>query len=65
MTQETQMILNFTRDIKIKLLKDSLDQENIGIFLSLSKILLDAPLNSGGLESEIIESIHNEYLYNR
>ena len=64
MTTEQQMILNFPREIKIQCLKDALTQDKIGVFLGLSKILLDAPLNAGGLESEIIEQIHSEHLQN-
>lgn len=64
MTTEQQMILNFPREIKIQCLKDALAQDKFGVFLGLSKILLDAPLNAGGLESEIIEQIHQEHLQN-
>ena len=59
---EKELILNFPKDIKIQCLKDALEQDNISMFFGLSKILLDAPINEGGLETEIIEQIHNEYL---
>ncbi|MFA5395153.1 MAG: hypothetical protein WC346_03960 [Methanogenium sp.] len=62
MVTEKEMILNFPREIKIQCLKDALAQGEFGVFLGLSKILLDAPLNVGGLESEVIEQIHKEYL---
>jgi len=62
MTTEQQMILNFPREIKIQCLKDALEQDKFGVFMGLSKILLDAPLNEGGLETEVIEQIHNEHL---
>lgn len=62
MSLEQQMILNFPRELKIQCLKDALKEDNFGIFLGLSKILLEAPLNEGGLETEIIEQIHQEYL---
>jgi hypothetical protein len=64
MTTEQQMILNFSKEIKIQCLKDALAQDKFDIFLGLSKILLDAPLNAGGLESEIIEQIHQKHLQN-
>lgn len=64
MTTEQQMILNLPRELKIQCLKDALAQDNIGAFLELSKIFLDAPLNAGGLETEIIEQIHQEHLQN-
>lgn len=59
---DADLILNFPKNIKIQLLRDALKQGNIGIFFGLSKILLDAPITKGGIESEIIEQIHQEYL---
>lgn len=59
---EKELILRFPKDIKIQCLKDALEQDNFGMFMGLSKILLDAPINEGGLETEIIEKIHNDYL---
>ena len=59
---ETEVILCFKRELKIQCLKDALEQDKFGIFMSLSQILLDAPLNEGGLETEIIEQIHNDHL---
>lgn len=62
MSQESEMILRFPRECKIQCLKDALEQDKFGIFMGLSKILLDAPINAGGLETEIIEQIHNDHL---
>ena len=62
MSQESDMILSFPREVKIKCLQDALEQDKFGIFFQLSKILLDAPINKGGLETELIEKIHNEHL---
>ena len=59
---EIQFVLNLPKKIKIQCLKDALEQNNSRVFFGLSKILLDAPLNRGGLESEIIEQIHNEHI---
>jgi hypothetical protein len=61
MTQEEQLILNFPREIKIQLLKDALEQDKIGVFFGLTKILLDAPLNAGGIESSVIEEIQEQH----
>lgn len=57
-----KLILGFPKDIKIQTLKDALENNRLDIFMGLSKILLDAPLNAGGLESEIIEQIHQEHI---
>jgi hypothetical protein len=62
MTQEQEMILRFPKEIKIRCLQDALEQDKFVIFMGLSKILLDAPINESGLETEIIEMIHNDYL---
>lgn len=59
---KNKMILGFPREKKIDLLRDALDQGEYGIFFGLSKILLDAPISEGGIESEVIEQVHKEYL---
>ena len=56
------LILNFPREIKIKVLEDSLKENKFNVFFELSKILLDTPITNGGLESETIEKIHQEHL---
>ena len=61
--QETiKMILRFPREIKLGLLKDALKEDKFGIFFQLSKVLLDAPISEGGIETEAIEAIHNGHL---
>jgi len=55
------MILSFPREIKLGILKDALREDKFDVFLQLSKILLDAPLNMGGIESEIIDAIYEEF----
>ncbi len=62
MTQEEKVILGFPREIKIQFLKDALDQDNFGVFIGLSKILLDATIQEGGIETEVIEKIHQNHL---
>lgn len=59
-----ELILNFPREIKIQTLRDALKQNKLNIYLGLTTILLNAPINKGGLESEIIEQIFTEYLNN-
>ena len=59
-----ELILNFPREIKIETLKDALKQDKLDVYLGLAKILLDAPIKAGGLETEIIEEIFSEYLNN-
>jgi len=60
--EETKLILGFPKEIKIQTLKDALEQDELGIFFGLSQILLEAPISEGGLETEVIEQIHQEHL---
>jgi hypothetical protein len=64
MTREeaNEMILGFPREIKIQCMKNALEEDNFGMFMSLSKVFLDAPISEGGIETEVIEKIHNDYL---
>lgn len=61
-TETTKMILRFPREVKLQCLRDALQEGAIGQFFTLSKVLLDAPINEGGIESEVIDEIHQEYL---
>lgn len=58
------LILGFPREIKIKVLEDALKENKFNVFFELSKILLDAPLNAGGLETDVIDKIHQTHLAN-
>lgn len=62
MTKE--LVLSLTKEEKIKLLEDCLKEDRFDFFLTFSRILLDAPLDRGGLETEIVEAIHNESMKN-
>lgn len=62
MTKE--LVLSLTKEKKIKLLEDCLKEGRFDFFLNFSRILLDAPLDKGGLETEIVEAIHNESMKN-
>jgi len=59
---EKDLILRFPREIKLDCLRAALDQGELGVFLGLSKILLDANISDGGIETEVIEKIHNDYM---
>ncbi len=62
MNDHEKVILSFPREMKIKVLQDSLNQGNLSVFLGLSKVLLDAPISEGGIETEVIERIHQDHL---
>ena len=54
-------LLTIPKEKQIRMLEDSLRENKFSIFLELSKILLDAPLNNGGLESEIVRGIFEKH----
>jgi|TARA_R110002020_G_scaffold150401_1_gene327057 hypothetical protein len=54
-------LLTIPKEKQVRMLEDSLRENKFSIFLELSKILLDAPLNKGGLESEIVRGIFEKH----
>ena len=64
MNLESKTILGFPTKIKLMILEEALKQNNFPMFLELSKILLDAPLNEGGVETELIDQIYQKYAQN-
>ena len=54
-------LLSLDRKRKIRMLEDALKEDKWTIFKEFSKILLDAPVNKGGLETEVIEGIFRRY----
>ena len=54
-------LLTIPKEKQIRMLEDSLRENKFSIFLELSKILLDAPLNKGGLETEIVRDIFKKH----
>lgn len=56
-----KIILNLPREIKLGILRDTLKDNKFDEFLALSKILLNAPISEGGIETETIEAIRKEF----
>jgi hypothetical protein len=54
-------LLSLDRKRKIRMLEDALKEDKWSIFKEFSKVLLDAPVNEGGLETEVIEEIFRRY----
>ena len=54
-------LLSLDRKRKIRMLEDALKEDKWTIFKEFSKILLDAPVNKGGLETEVVEGIFRRY----
>jgi len=65
MTKEegNRMILGFPREIKIQCMKDALAKNDLGMFLGLSKVFLDAPISEGGIESKVLDALYQDYLH--
>lgn len=58
---EKEWFLNLPKEMKLKLLEDSLKQDEFGIFMGITKILLDEPISGGGIATEEIEEIRKKY----
>jgi len=54
-------LLSLDRKRKIRMLEDALKEDKWSIFKEFSKVLLDALVNEGGLETEVIEEIFRRY----
>ena len=54
-------LLGIPKEKQIRMLEDALKENKFNIFFDLSRILLDAPLNKGGLESEIVRDLFKKY----
>jgi len=56
-----EAILKIPLEIKVVCLENSLKENDFQTFLNLSKILLDTPIDQGGVSTEIIEKISQKY----
>ena len=59
--QEKQFILGLPTDVKLDILESALKENKFGIFMSLSRVLLDAPISEGGVSTELIEEVRKKY----
>ena len=54
-------LLEIPKEKQIRMLEDALRENKFSIFIELSKILLDAPLNKGGLKSETVRGVFEKH----
>ena len=54
-------LLSLDRKKQIKMLEDALKEDRFDIFKTLSKVLLDAPLDKGGVPTEVVSEIFKKY----
>ena len=55
------LLLEIPKEKKIRMLEDALRENKFSIFMEMSRIYLDAPLNKGGLETEIVRDIFKKH----
>ena len=53
--QIKKMVLAWPTDVKLKSIRDLVDDGKLGMALQLSQIMLDAPIKDGGVPSELIQ----------
>jgi hypothetical protein len=58
---EKEVILCFPKEIQKEVLRDALKEDQFNVFFVLSKVLLDAPFEKGGMSTEEIEEIRKEF----
>ena len=54
-------LLSLDREKQIKMLEDALKEDRFDIFKTLSKVLLDAPLDKGGVPTEDVQRVFKRY----
>ncbi len=59
--ERIRFILSFPYEAKIRILEDALRGDDFGIFMGLSRILLDAPISEGGVSTEVIDAIYKKH----
>ncbi len=55
-----KLILSFPKEMKLQIIKEAMEKKETGIAFSLAKILLDAPINKGGIATEEINEALNQ-----
>ena len=59
--QEKKFVLGLPLAMKLDLLETALKEDKFGVFMSMTKILLDAPISEGGVSTEMIEEVRKKY----
>ena len=55
------LLLEIPKEKKIRMLEDALRENKFSIFMEMSRIFLDEPLNKGGLETETVRGIFKKH----
>ena len=59
---DKRFILGCPKQIKLDTLKAALEKKEFGIFFGMTKILLETPITEGGISSDEINAIHEQYI---
>ena len=59
--QEKTFVLALPLKMKLDLLESALKEDKFGVFMAMTKILLEAPISEGGVPTEMIEDIRKKY----
>ena len=57
MSAQEEWVLSLPLEVKLNLLRDAIKESDFGTELTLTKIFLNAPLDKGGVPTEMIEEI--------
>jgi hypothetical protein len=58
---ELEFILAQSREIKLEVLEDLIKKGSFGAYFEFVKVLLDAPITNGGIESEVIDALFKKH----
>ena len=58
---EKEWFLSLPKETKLDILEDSLKENKFGIFMAMTKVSLDAPIQGGGISTEEIEEVRKKY----
>lgn len=64
MDESDKFFLSQTREFKLDMLEDCLEAKEFGMFVQLAKVLLDATIGEGGIETEVIEELRIKHNIN-
>ena len=62
---DKKWFLSLPKEMKLKLMADMLEEDEIGMALETMKIVLDAPISDGGILTKEIEKVFDADLINR
>ena len=62
---EKKWFLSLPKEMKLKLMADMLEEDEIGMAMETMKIVLDAPISEGGILTKEIEEVFDADLIKR